>query len=889
MSRRPFDERGSTALYRILLRVYPHAFRADFAREMTETFVDRYRAARENGPDALVALVAASAADAIVNGIRERVHPHHFGYGMFHWCDVRYALRLLRRSPGFSALTVLTLAGGLGISVFTFAFLHTAMLAPLPLPGGDRIVRVENARPATAGKFDVTEVRAVRSSITTLSAVGLFTSGEFVIGDERHRRVLGATLAEPGIFDVTRTRPFLGRAFTVDDQVSGAARVIVLSYRSWQLAFGGDSGVVGRSVPLNAGYARVIGVMPAGYGFPVASDAWLPLPTSVLTESAANTQAVDLYGRLADGASARDASAEIARLLDRIHAAAGSATARANPAAVDVNSFPMAQIGEEASLVLSVLNLLATLILLLACVNVTNLLLARANERARETAVRLALGASRGRLVLQSMWENVIICVLGGLVATALAAWGLDGINRWLQSNLEGNLAFWWVWKLDRTAVLSACGFVIAVITFLGCVVSARALGTEFNAVLRDGGARSGNRREGRVARALVIMQVSIVTVLMFFGVMSSVVAHRVAHADVGYDTRRLLSATVELPAGRYDSLDVRRGFYRRLVADVATSDAIEAPLLRASVASIADAGGAFEPGESRRVFDPASPRAYVDGVFGPLGTIGVALRSGRLFDERDDERGAPVALISRTLAEQSWPGRSPIGQRLRLATDSGRIASREIVGVVSDILMGAPFSRNRSAAAIYVPLPQTTVPRPALLFRHRGDAPAARSALYASLARIDARIAPPSVQTFEEILTKSALIATSVTKLFAICFGFALLLAVSGTYGLMARSIGQRTREIGVRRALGATDGVVARQMVGQGSRQLGVGVAVALPLLVGIGIGFSSFFPIGWAMALTSGVFVSGSIVLVVLLATYIPTRRALAVSVRDALWRE
>ncbi len=341
-------------------------------------------------------------------------------------------------------------------------------------------------------------------------------------------------------------------------------------------------------------------------------------------------------------------------------------------------------------------------------------------------------------------------------------------------------------------------------------------------------------------------------------------------------------------PAGT-TVVDVRRAFYRRLLGDVGSSAAVEVPLLRASIASIADADGAFELGDSRRSFDPASPRAYVQGVLGPLGTIGITLRSGRFFDGRDDERGAPVAIISRALAEQYWPGRSPIGQRIRLATDSGRIASREVVGVASDILLGAPFAGNRSASAIYVPLAQTVAARPALLFRHRGDILAARAALNASLARIDARIAPPSVQTFEEILTKSALIATSVTKLFAICFGFALLMAVSGTYGLMARSIGQRTREIGVRRALGATDGIIARLLVGQGSRQLGVGVAVALPLLVGIGIGFSSFFPVGWLTAVSSGVLVSVSIVSVVLLATYIPARRALAVPLRDALWRD
>ena len=370
---------------------------------------------------------------------------------------------------------------------------------------------------------------------------------------------------------------------------------------------------------------------------------------------------------------------------------------------------------------------------------------------------------------------------------------------------------------------------------------------------------------------------------------MSGVVAYRVAHVDVGYDTRRLLSATVELPRDRYDSVETRRAFYRRLVNEFGHRPSVEGPLLRGSLASISDADGAFELGASRRSFDTESPHAYIEASLGPLETLGIALRAGRMFDQRDDERGAPVALVSRALAEQYWPGRSPVGERIRLATDSGRADSRLVVGVVSDILMGAPFTRDRSAAAIYLPLAQTGVPRAALLFRHRGDVPASQAALYASLATIDPRLAPPSVQTFEEILAKTALIATSVTKLFAVCFGFALLLSVSGMYGLMARSIGQRTREIGIRRALGATDSVVARLLVGQGGRQLGVGVLIALPLVAAIGLAFATNFPIGWATTVVSGVAVSATIVVVAMLATYVPTRRALAISPREALWRE
>lgn len=881
--------RAWRALYRLALRAYPASFRADFARDMEATFVDRYRDARHEGLLATTALISAALADAVTHGLRERIHPHHFGYGMFHWMDVRYATRLLRRSPIFSALTVLTLAGGLGVSIFTFSFLHAAVLRPLPLPGGDRIVRIENDAPNSAGAFDVTDLNAVRASITTLSMVGAYVGTDVVIGDEHHRRVLGATAAQPNIFELTSTRPILGRVFRAEDQAIGAEPVVLLSHRSWELAFGADTAVVGTRVPLNSGYARIIGVMPEGYGFPVASDAWLPLSASVLDERVPGRQVVDIYARLRDGVSSRQAESEVTRLIDRVHAEQRTAADAPSTTTVQVLSFPVAQIGDGAPWLLSALNLLAALILLLACINVTNLLLARANERARETAVRLALGASRGRLVMQSMWENVIICLSGGVVAIAIAGVALEAINSWLHTNLQGNLAFWWTWHLDRVAVYAACGFVTAAIALLGCIVSARVMSTEFHAVLRDGGTRAGSRREGRIARVLVVTQVTAVTILMFFGVMSGVVAYRVAHVDVGYDTRRLLSATVELPRDRYDSADTRRVFYRRLLTDVAARPSIEGPLLRASIASITDPGGAFELGATRRAFDVASPHAYVEAALGPLETLGIALRGGRMLDSRDDERGAPVAVVSRALAEQYWPGRSPVGERIRLATDSGRVDSRVIVGVVSDILMGTPFSRDRSAAAIYLPLMQTSVPRAALLFRHRGDVPASQAALYASLASIDPRLAPPSVQTFEEILAKTALIATSVTKLFAACFGFALLLAVSGMYGLMARSIGQRTREIGVRRALGATDGGVTRLIVGQGGRQLGVGVLIAAPLLAGIGFGFAANFPIGFGPTILAGVAVSSTIVLVAMVATYIPTRRALSISPRDALWRE
>jgi hypothetical protein len=392
---------------------------------------------------------------------------------MLHWTDVRYALRILRRSPLFTALTVVVLGGGLGLSIFTFSFLYSAILKPLTVAGGDRIVRVQRSVAGSIRSFDIVDVGAMRSSITTLTDVGTFTPSALVIGDERHQRVLGATMVESNMFDLTHTRAMLGRALRADDQAPGAEPVIVLSHRVWRAAFASDSSLVNRVVTLNGVRTRVIGVMPEHFEFPVASDAWVPMPLATLAMRTPGVEDVSVYGRLADGVTPEQAEAELRGLLVRAQKARTVETS-ANSVERDgvvVRSFPVAQIGEDAPLVVALLNVVASLILLLACINVINLLLARANERAQETAVRLALGASRGRLMMQSLWESIVLCTLGGIVAMAIAAYGLNAINGWTHAKLEGNLAFWWVWGFDRSAVYATCGFVALAVVVLGAVV----------------------------------------------------------------------------------------------------------------------------------------------------------------------------------------------------------------------------------------------------------------------------------------------------------------------------------------------------------------------------------------------------------------------------------
>jgi hypothetical protein len=271
------------------------------------------------------------------------------------------------------------------------------------------------------------------------------------------------------------------------------------------------------------------------------------------------------------------------------------------------------------------------------------------------------------------------------------------------------------------------------------------------------------------------------------------------------------------------------------------------------------------------------------------MATLGIDLVEGRFLDVSDDRSRAPVVLISRSLSERRWRGQSPVGAQLRLAGVGDTVQWRTIVGVVSDIPYGDPLSRDRTTDAIYVPLLQADVPAADVIVRYSTSEVAGRQALHEVFGAVDPLLVPGYVFRAQEVIDKAGLITTGMTKLFGACFAFALLLAVAGTYGLMSRSIGLRTRELGIRRALGATDAVATRMLLMQGARQLGVGTVVAAPVIAVIGAASTHFFPLSGALTATMGILVALAIIAVVLAATWLPTRKVLLVTRRYALWRE
>lgn len=803
---------------------------------------------------------------------------------MFYIQDLRYAVRQLTRSPAFTLLTVVVLAGGLGLSIFTFAFLYTAMLKPLPVPDGSSIVRIMQVTGGTSsGLIDAADLAAIRPAVTTLNGVGAFTDRELVLDADGGTHTISATATEWNIFETTRTPPLLGRGLTVADQAPGAEPVIVLTYATWSAVFGADESVVGTFVQLNGARTRVIGVMPRGYAFPVTTDAYVPIRPELLAVTQPGLQSLQAYARLAPGAERDAAAAELTLLLQRAqHDRPADPGEEPVASAMSVQSFPLAQIGDDAPVVMIVLNSLAALILLLACINVANLLLARANERSRELAVRLALGASRARLIVQTSWESVLLGLAGGVLATGLAVWSLDTVNAWAATVLEGNLAFWWVWGYDHSVLVAAGIFVTAAVAILAGVASRRAATTQINAVLNEATSRAGSRTEGRVARSLVVVQVIAVCLVMYFGSMSALVAYRTVNVDFGYDTRNLLSAGLALPEDRYPTPEARGRLFQRVFDDLAQHPEIDGALLRASLADISGSGGELEAGRDQR--DGGHARAHVLGLLGSLTPLGIRLLEGRYFDGRDDEHGRPTALVSRAMAERYWPHGSPIGETIRL-TGIGEGESRTVVGVVSNVLLGAPFERTRSALGVYLPLRQTSAGYATVEFRHAGSEPAAIAVYQQVLADLDPLLVS-EVRSFDEMLADMTALATSITRLIGACFAFALLLAMSGTYGLIARSVGRRRQEIGVRRTLGASDRAIIAMLLGQGSRQLAIGALAALPFALLIGWGFSRMFPVSLGAASATALLVSGVTWLIVLAAVWLPARSALAVTPQQAL---
>jgi putative ABC transport system permease protein len=829
-------------LYRLLLRLFPRDMRDEFGAEMEELFVRHRRGARGLS---VFGLWIAAAADAARHGIgarldRSRCRSQQEARVLMDLLnhDVRYALRMLLKQRSVTAMMLATLALGIGANTAVFSVVNAVLLRPLPYPEPDALAMVYEKRAAegvmdnSVSPADFLDWRAMNQSFASLASFSETTADLTGTGDPV-QVTLGAVSAD--FFNVLGIRALHGRTFAPDEDVLGQHRVVVLGHPLWQQRFGGDASIVGRQITLNGIPQQVIGVLPPGFEAPKGEiELWAPLALRGTTEPPTRTSHfLRVFGRLKSGVALEAARSELDTIGRRLE-----------------EQYPNLSRGHGAHVValrddivspvrrgLIVLSLAVGFVLLIACTNVANLLLARAAGRRRELAIRSAIGAARNRLLRQSLTESVVLAMMSGILGLGVAWLLLDLLVTQTPPMLRG-------------VGLERAGLDLPVLAFslLLCVVTGVLAGLvpawlqsreDLNEPLREGGrSPAGLRRSVRFV--LVVAEVSLTSILLVGAGLMLRSLERVLSQPAGFETDSRLVVPLTLPRSRYGNLDAvrraRQEFETRLAGTpgvIATGANNNLPF----TASDARQGITVEGLERRPGDTPV--RAHLRIVTTRyFETMGIRLRQGRALAESDGATSPLVVVVNETMARRYWPDQSPIGKRMRFNDPDAQW--REVVGVIQDV---RHWGLDREVnPELYMPHEQQ--PSGSLTFvLHTSVAPASIAQEAARrVHEVDPNLAIGTMRTMEEVAARAVAARRWSAVLLASFGALALVLAAVGIYGVMAQLVSTRTSEIGIRLTLGARPSTVLAGVISEGVLHALAGLAVGLGLSLGLMRGLQS-----------------------------------------------
>lgn len=805
--------------------------------------------------------------------------------------ELRHALRRLSRQPGSTAIAVLTLAIGIGLTGSMYSILDAVLLRGLPFDHSERLLHLERnnlargAESLEVSHHDFEDWRAQQQSFEGLAG---FATGTFNLADEGLPDRYNGAWISTNFLDLLRVEPALGRGFAAGDGEPGAEPVILLGHQVWQSRYGSAPEVVGKTVRVNGERATVIGVLPPGFRFPFSHDVWMPLPSVSREHPRGEGQTLEVFGRLKEGVSLDRAASEMATLAGRL---AQQYPASNTGIGVVVKPYADEFVDEDTRLMLGVMLGAVSLVLLIACFNVTNLLLARASERTRDLALHTALGAQRSRVFAGVMSEAVLIAAAGAVLGVVAAHFAVRAVGRAVQTTEP---PFW----MDFYLSLPALGLVLLT-TLLSAFVAGllpalRASKSDVNVILQDA-ARGSSFRLSWLSRVLVVLEVAISCVLLVgAGLMVRTVLEANRY-DLHFQTDNLLAARLGLFEGDHPQPADWLRFYERLEEQVAARSEVVSVAVGTVIpvdTTVPSSFTRFErPGEVYE--DPQKmPFARLVSIsVGYFETLGVELVAGRDFTLADREGAARVAIVNQDFARKEWPGQNAVGQRLDLWRGAEEEAASseagwvEVVGVVPT-LRYADFNNADDQQGIYVPMAQEPRRFVWVVARTRQEPLAFASALRRAAAEVDPNLPLYFIRSMDQVIAKTMFFKNLLGVVFALFGGVALLLASIGLYGVMAFGVARRTREMGVRMAFGARAADVLRLVLGQGLRQvawgLGIGIVASLAM-VKLVRGF--LFQVEPRDPLT---FVVVVVVLtaVALLACVIPARRAASVDPIKAL---
>ncbi len=795
--------------------------------------------------------------------------------------DLRFALRMLARSPGFALVAVLTLALGIGANSAIFSVVSGVLLRPLPYAEPDALVSVWPEGAFPRGGF-----LAFREEARSFAAVaGYGVATELTLFDRGEPARLEGTETTANLFRVLGVDAALGRTFLAEEEEPGAERVVLLSHALWRQRFGGDPSAVGRSVRLDGVSHTVVGVMPADFRFPSsATQLWTPVPfdpgdrIGMWSERWLNPVA-----RLRPGADLSLAQAEVDAFMPRLREMFPWDMPDGYGRGAAVVPLRDEVVGDVRPMLLLLLGAVG-LVLLIACVNVANLLLARAAARQREIAIRGALGAGRGRLVRQLLTESVLLSVLGGALGLGVGAAGVELLTATLPADTP---------RLEEVRIdVGVLGFTAALALLTGLLFgSLPALRTShfgLKAALIEGGRTAGGGRSRRgLASALIAAEMALAVVLVIGAALLVRSFWNVVQVDPGFQTGNVVSALVAPSESRLGDDAARRDFFARLEERLAALPGVSAVSATSQLPFAEGIYGSVFVIEGRP--DPATrggdwPLADAAPVVGAdfLRTLGIPLLRGRGFTDADREGAPGVVLVSEALARRHWPGEDPIGGRIRFPGAGEEW--RAVVGVVGDVKWERLTEEGRSA--LYTPLAQGRTGPMRVVAKTTGDPRTLAASLRGIVAALDPQTPVSDVRTVDQRISSSVERPRFAMLLLAAFAGVALLLGAVGIYGVIAYTVGQRTREIGVRMALGARSGDVLRLVLAQGAGLALAGVALGVGIALAVTQALRSLlFGVGAADPLTFAL-VPLLLVGVALLASWIPARRAARVDPMVAL---
>ena len=824
--------------------------------------------------------------------------------------DVRIGLRVLRKDKAFFLLAVLVLALGIGSATTQFTVVNAVALRGLSFPHPEQLVTVGLIDPKATDQNnnfgfgviptaqDYEDLKAAQKSCSLMAG---YLSGSTinVTYQNNPQRYNGGYVTED-FFKIIGVSPILGRDFTAEDNKPGAERVVILGYETWKRDFNGDPNVVGQNVRVNSKAGTIIGVMPANFKFPNLEQLWTPLynqfppiPRGQLV-LAANNAAPAVMGRLKPGVTLDQANAEfitVARQLAREYPKTNQ-----NFTSATVKPLAHSLIGVQFRQTVWAMLAAVILVLLIACVNVMNMQFGRVALRAKELAIRGALGATRWRLVRQMLTESLVVAVFGAIAGVLLAYWSVDLLTRVMDALPSGfGLPYWIRFTIDGRVLAFTVAITLGATVASGLVPALISAQSNAAEMMKEGGRGNSSRLVNIITRLLVIGQIALTAALLIAATLEIRSIRNQLQLDYGYDDNAIYSARLALMEGAYTE-EGRRDFFKRAVRELRANPQFDSAALSDRLQMTFAGGGQYEVDGQNYLTDRDRPRGNFESVSDKyFSTLGLKILEGREFTIDDADTKQAVAIVNASLARKHWGQQSALGHQVRIFNPGQPQPWRTIVGVVPDTLMQGPFDQQTDSAGFYMsllgasPVTQfcTIVVRPRAAQRAETLGPVLTKAVTQLDSDVPIYFPGTPAQFHAQNLSGSRI----VVSLFAIFGGIAFLLSAVGLYGVMSFSVSQRTQEFGIRMALGADARRIFRMVMKQGAWQLVIGLVLgagAAALLLGVLVAAALRNILFKVNALDPSIYlaVAGLLTVVAALSCFVPARRATRVNPVEAL---